>query len=163
MASNSPRNSRKLLEMVGFRSLNVTAEAASAVSMWPRKQLPRFQWDRGILIKNFSIIFLRQIGSFQHKTMSEKFGSLGFNETAEADSAVSIRPRKHIQWSQWDRRSGFGCFNETAEADLAVSMRLRNPWWHRGSLRENEYWPSIPLKGYYRTAKTNTYVNITYL
>jgi hypothetical protein len=33
MTSNSPRNSRKSFEIIDFRGLSVTAEAASAVSM----------------------------------------------------------------------------------------------------------------------------------
>jgi hypothetical protein len=43
--------------------------------------------------------------------LSEKVGFRGFNDTTEADSAVSMRPRTWIQR-----------LNETAEADLAVSM-----------------------------------------
>jgi hypothetical protein len=111
---------------------------ASAVSMRP--------WNP---YKNFNIKFFCQIVRFQHKTMSEKFGFRGFNDTEEADSVVSMRPQKQIQRSQWDRWRRFGGFNETAEADSAVSMRPLNPWWHRGSLCENDYGPSIPLKGYY--------------
>jgi hypothetical protein len=45
--------------------------------------------------------------------------------------------------------SGFSFLNTTAEADSAVYMRPWNPLWHRGSLLENDYWLSIPLKGYY--------------
>jgi hypothetical protein len=84
--------------MVVFRGFNDTAEANSAVSMTPRKGLPWFQCDPEVAsvvsmrppnpYKNFNIIFFRQIGSFQHKTMSEKFFFRGFNDTAEADSAV---------------------------------------------------------------------------
>jgi hypothetical protein len=52
---------------------------------------PQFQWDRG-----------------------RGFG--GFNETAEEDSAVSMRPRKRIRRFQWDRGSGVHNFNKTAES-----------------------------------------------
>jgi hypothetical protein len=103
--------------------------SASAISMRQRNPY-----------KNVNIIFFHQIGtrylSFPHKTMSEKFGFRIFNDTAEADSEVSMRLRKRIQRSQWDQRSV-----------SAVSMRPQNPLWHRWSLRENVYWPSIPLKG----------------
>jgi hypothetical protein len=89
MALNSPSNYRKSFEMVGFCSVNVIVEAASTVSMALRKQITWFQCDRGSGFssfnvtaevasavsmrprnhyKNFNIIFLRQIGSFQHKT-----------------------------------------------------------------------------------------------
>jgi hypothetical protein len=36
MASNSPRNSRKSFEIIGFRGFNVTAEDDSTVSMTSR-------------------------------------------------------------------------------------------------------------------------------
>jgi hypothetical protein len=100
MASSSPRNLRKSFEMVGFRGLNVTAEAATAVSMAPQKPILQFQLDRGILIKTSTSYFFYQIGSFRHKTMSEKFGFCSFNDTVEADSAVSMRQRKRIHRSK---------------------------------------------------------------
>jgi hypothetical protein len=76
------------------------------VSMRPRKQLWRIQLDCEILIKTY-IIFPRQ-GSFQHKTMFKtvclwrdcRSGFSGINETAEADSAVSMRQRKRLLLSQ---------------------------------------------------------------
>jgi hypothetical protein len=71
----------------------------------------------------------------------------------KADSAFSMRPRKWIQRYQWDRRSGFSGLNKTVEAETVVSMRPLNPLWHRGSPRQNEYWLSIPLKGYYSKNK----------
>jgi hypothetical protein len=156
MPSNLPKNSRKLFEMVGFCGLNVTAETASAVTMTSWKQIPWFQWDCRSGFRGFNvtaeaasavsmrplnpykdnIIFFCQIGSFQHKTMSEKFGFRGFNDTVEVDSVVSMRPRKWFQRFQWDRRSGFGGFNETAEVDSAVSMRPRNPF--KGILQQKQ-------------------------
>jgi hypothetical protein len=41
MASNSPRNSRYLFVMVGFRGFNETVEADVSVSMRPRKRIWR--------------------------------------------------------------------------------------------------------------------------
>jgi hypothetical protein len=95
-----------------------TVEVASMVSMRPRKQLLRFQLDCGILIKTY-IIFPWK-GSFQHKTMfktvwlwrDRRSGFSGINETAEADSAVSMRQWKWLLISQWD----WGILWDTAEA-----------------------------------------------
>jgi hypothetical protein len=64
-------------------------EVAYAVSVRPRNPY-----------ENFTVILFHQIGSFQHKTMSEKFGFRGFNDTTEADLAVSMRPLMRIQLSQ---------------------------------------------------------------
>jgi hypothetical protein len=87
MASNSQRNSRYSFEMAGFGGFNETTEADSAVSMIPRKQIPRFQCDRGSRfsgyietseeasvesLKNFNHIIFPEKCSFQHKTMSKK-------------------------------------------------------------------------------------------
>jgi hypothetical protein len=137
--------------------------SASAVSMRPRKRIPGFQWGRGsgfggfnkteessyrgILNKISTTLFLHRKVVFSTKLRKKKFGFRGLVETVEADLAVSMRPRKRIQRSQWDRGSWFSCVNEAAEADSAVSMRPQNPLWHRGSPFENEYRLSIPLKG----------------
>jgi hypothetical protein len=53
----------KIVEIIGFRGLTVTAEADSEVLMRPRKQIQRSQLDRGS-------------------------GFRGFNETAEALSKL---------------------------------------------------------------------------
>jgi hypothetical protein len=135
----------------GFGVSNETSEEASAASMRPPKRLWRFQWDRGIH-KKFQQHYFTQKGSFQHKTMSKKVW-LRLNETAEADSEVSMKPPKRIRRPQWDHWSGISGVNETAEADSAVSMRPRNTLWHCGRPCENEYWLSIPLKGYYSKNK----------
>jgi hypothetical protein len=54
-----------------------------------------------------------------------------FNETAEAASAVSMRPHKVLPQFQWDRGSWFGGFIETTDVAFVVSMRTwmrpRNP------------------------------------
>jgi hypothetical protein len=47
------------------------------------------------------------------------------------DSAVSMRPRKLLLRSIWDRESRFRGIYETAEAASAVSKRSPNPLWHR--------------------------------
>jgi hypothetical protein len=89
MASNLLRNSRKLFEMMGFRGINVTSEVDSAVSMRPQHPY-----------KNFNIIIFHQKGSFQHKTMTEKFGvsiHKGLNETAES----FMSPQKPSQNEYW--------------------------------------------------------------
>jgi hypothetical protein len=117
MASKSPRNLRSMRPRKtlprfqwdhgsGFGSFNETVEAASAVLM--RSLNP---------LKNFNKIIFTQKCSFQNKTSSKKvcllrslwdrgsgFGSL--NETAEAGSAVSMRPRNPL----W--HSGRPCENE---------------------------------------------------
>jgi hypothetical protein len=58
--------------------------------------------------------------------------------STEADSAVSMKLRKRIQQSQWDRGSGFSGVNETAEEDSAVSIRqqkrIQQSQWDRGIL-----------------------------
>jgi hypothetical protein len=113
MASNSPKNSRYSLEIVGFGDLNGTAEAASVVLMRPRN--PQ---------KKYNTIF-SQKGSFQHKTISKKvwlprfqwdpgsrFG--GLNETAKEDSAVSMRLGNPL----WHRRS-------LCENDHLLTMPLK--------------------------------------
>jgi hypothetical protein len=61
----------------------VTAEEASGVSIRPRNPY-----------KNFIFIIFHQKGSFQHKTMPEKFAFSGLTETTEADSAVT--PAKKV-------------------------------------------------------------------
>jgi hypothetical protein len=61
--------------------------------------LQRSQWDRG--------------SSFH-----------SFNEAPEADSAVSMRPRKWLRRLQWDRGSGSGGFNETAESIKKISTTI---------------------------------------
>jgi hypothetical protein len=86
-----------------------------AVWMWPRKQIQRFQWDQG---SQFS----------------------GLNETAEADSAVSIRPRKPYQ-------NTIFLIRKTTETDSAVSIRPQNPLWNSDSLRKIDYRLPFPLKG----------------
>jgi hypothetical protein len=52
-----------------------------------------------------------------------------FNETAEADLAVSLRPRKRLPRFQWDCGIWFGGFIETAEVASMVSMRPRKQLW----------------------------------
>jgi hypothetical protein len=59
------------LKMFGFCCLNETTEVVSVVSMKPRKQIQRCQWD--------------------HVS-----GFCGVNETMEVDSAVSMRPRNPL-------------------------------------------------------------------
>jgi hypothetical protein len=117
--------------------------------MRPQKRLPLFQWDRGILKKTSTTLFLHRKVVFSTKLRLKSLAS-----------AVSMRPRKQIRRSQRNRGSRFSGLNETAEADSAVSMRPRNPLWHGGSPCENEYWLSIPLKGYY---SKNKYIRKHYI
>jgi hypothetical protein len=58
------------------------------------------------------------------------------------------------------RGSEFSDLTETAEAASTVSMSPPNPLWHRGSLRENNYWLSIPIKVYY---SKNKYIRKHYI
>jgi hypothetical protein len=48
-------------------------------------------------------------------------------ETAEATSAVSLKPPKPIPWSYLNRGTHFRSLIETAEAASAVSLRLLTP------------------------------------
>jgi hypothetical protein len=64
------------MEIIGFRGLNVTEYADSAVSLKPRKPQWRF-------IKYLPPP-LPQKGSFQHKNMFLKFGFPGINEIVES-------------------------------------------------------------------------------
>jgi hypothetical protein len=110
----------------GFRGFNET-----------KKRIRGFHWDRWSGFHSFNettesfkktsknIIF-PQKGSFQHKTLSKKFGFWGLNETARADSAVSMTAWKWIQRFQWNHGCRFDGLNENAKAASSVSMRLRN-------------------------------------
>jgi hypothetical protein len=152
-----------------FRSFNEAVEGDLEVSMRPWKWHRHLQWDCGSgfgsfnetkesIQKNFNNIFLYRKVVFSKNLCLKKFGFRGINETVEADLAVSMKPRKWIQWSQRDRGSRFSGVNETAEVDSAVS--LWNPLWHSRSPCENEYWLSIPLKGYY---SKNKYIQKHYI
>jgi hypothetical protein len=61
----------------------------------------------------------------------ENFSFRGFNETAKADSGVSMRTQKRIWQFQWDSGSGFGNFIETAAAASAFSMKPHNSFFLR--------------------------------
>jgi hypothetical protein len=107
------------------------------VSMWLRKRIRWFQWDRGSGFGVFSetmeslkktsttLFFLRKV-VFSIKLCFKKFGFHCLNETAEGDSAMSMRPRKQIQRSQCDHGSGFWGLNETAESFVTPRKPLRN-------------------------------------
>jgi hypothetical protein len=107
--------------------------SASTVSRRLWKPLPQFQWDCGSGFGGFnetteslkSNIIFPQKGSFSIKLCFKKFGVRSLYDTAEADLAVSMRPR-----------SGFSGINETAEADSVALMRPQKPiqrsqWGHR--------------------------------
>jgi hypothetical protein len=112
-----------------FGGFNETTEAASVVSRKPRKRILRFQWDRGSGFGGFNETvesfkkfqqhyFLPRKLVFSTKLRIKKFGFRSFKETAEADSAISMRPQKQIQRSQWDR--GILCY--TAEALVKTNI-----------------------------------------
>jgi hypothetical protein len=67
------------------------------VSMRPWKELWRFQLDCGILIKTSATLFFLEKVVFSIKLCLKQFGC---GETAEADSAVSMRPLKQLLLSQ---------------------------------------------------------------
>jgi hypothetical protein len=80
-------------------------------------------------------------------------------------SAVSYRQPKPLLRSDRDRGSGFGGLIETEESLKKFQHHIERgscfrglietaeSLWHRGSFRENEYWLSVPLKGYYSKNK----------
>jgi hypothetical protein len=112
--------------------------------MRPPKQLWRFQWDHG-----------------------SRFG--GFNETAEAASAVSMtlrNPFKKILTTLFSHRKvvfstklcktkfGFRGLNETAEADSAVSMRPRK------QIQQSQWGRRSGFSGFNETANGDSAVSM---
>jgi hypothetical protein len=63
----------------------------------------------------------------------------------------TISPRALIHWLKpfriWLRIRRENENNRLQSSDPAVSMSLRKSAFHRGTLRENDYWLSFPLKG----------------
>jgi hypothetical protein len=108
----------------GFLGFNQTVEAAS---MRPQKRLRRFQWDCGILKKISTTLILHRKVDFRTKLSLKKFDFHGLHETAEADSAVSMRLRKRIERCQWEGGSRISGLNETAESFATP----RKPLWKR--------------------------------
>jgi hypothetical protein len=105
---------------------------ASAVRYRPPKLLLRSDIDHGILKKIYTTLFIHRKKVFCTKLLLKKFWLPRSDETAEATSAV---------WYTVDHGSCFRC------------LRPPNTLWPRGSLCENEYWLSVPLKGYYSKNK----------
>jgi hypothetical protein len=110
---------------IPVRGLIETTESASAASLRPLNLLPRPHWDCRIcfcgLIEtkpNFVLHSFVLKTTFLCENNVVKIFLNGFRrviETAEAASAVSLKPPKRLPWSHWNRQSCFGGLIETAE------------------------------------------------
>jgi hypothetical protein len=150
---------------IRFCGLIGSAESASAVSLRPLNPLPWIQWD--CESQTFLDIVLCCKLPFCVKIVLLKFfdGLRSLIETAEAASAVSLKPPNPLPWPHWNCGSGFCCLILTAEADNFKRLywfswrfwiHMRNgfspwiralggvDWWKKPRVENRD---TVPLKG----------------